>query len=149
MSKQPNAADVYVGSRIRMRRVLIGMSQEKLASHLGITFQQVQKYEKGSNRVGASRLQAISGVLGVPISFFFQQEAVALNLDGIERPAGGDEPSELLLSKQGIMLNQAFLKISDPKIRRSIVSLAKVLAAVDADLPSGIALESGREELRP
>ena len=70
--KKPNPTDVHVGSRIRLRRNMLGMSQEKLGENLGITFQQIQKYEKGTNRVGASRLQAISNILGVPVSFLFE-----------------------------------------------------------------------------
>src|SRR6476646_12124434 len=70
--KKPNPTDIHVGSRIRMRRNMLGMSQEKLGENLGITFQQIQKYEKGTNRVGASRLQAIASILGVPVAFFFE-----------------------------------------------------------------------------
>src|ERR671914_1569018 len=70
--KAPNPIDRHVGSRVRMRRMIVGMSQEKLGESLGLTFQQVQKYEKGTNRIGASRLQQISKVLGVPIEFFFE-----------------------------------------------------------------------------
>ena len=70
--KKPNPIDIHVGSRIRLRRKMLGMSQEKLGENLGITFQQIQKYEKGTNRVGASRLQAISSILGVPVAFFFE-----------------------------------------------------------------------------
>ena len=72
MKKNPNPIDTFVGSRVRMRRLMVGMSQEKLADGLGITFQQVQKYEKGTNRIGASRLQQISRILQVPVSFFFE-----------------------------------------------------------------------------
>ncbi|RUY60953.1 XRE family transcriptional regulator, partial [Mesorhizobium sp. M7A.F.Ca.CA.001.13.1.1] len=79
--KKPNPIDIHVGSRIRLRRNMLGMSQEKLGENLGITFQQIQKYEKGTNRVGASRLQAIASILGVPVAFFFEdapgQEPVA------------------------------------------------------------------------
>ena len=77
--KSPNAIDVYVGARVRLRRMMLGLSQEKLGEHLGITFQQIQKYEKGTNRVGASRLQAIARVLSVPVAFFFENA-----------PGGGD-----------------------------------------------------------
>src|SRR6478609_174711 len=70
--KKPNPTDIHVGSRIRLRRNMLGMSQEKLGETLGITFQQIQKYEKGTNRVGASRLQNSSGILNVPVSFFFE-----------------------------------------------------------------------------
>jgi transcriptional regulator with XRE-family HTH domain len=129
--KSPNPTDVFVGSRIRLRRNMIGMSQEKLASHLGVTFQQVQKYEKGANRVGASRLQAIAGALNVPVSFFFQQESGKVVLDGIEAPSDENSLTGFLMTKQGVLLNQAFLKIKDPKIRRSVIALTKALALAD------------------
>lgn len=74
--KKPNPIDVHVGSRIRLRRNMLGLSQEKLGENLGITFQQIQKYEKGTNRVGASRLQAISAILNVPVSFFLKTRRV-------------------------------------------------------------------------
>ena len=74
--KSPNPTDKYVGSRVRMRRLMLGMSQEKLGEKLGLTFQQVQKYEKGTNRIGASRLQHISQILKVPVSFFFDGAAL-------------------------------------------------------------------------
>ncbi|MCA0016647.1 helix-turn-helix domain-containing protein, partial [Mesorhizobium sp. B264B1A] len=80
--KKPNPIDIHVGSRIRLRRNMLGMSQEKLGENLGITFQQIQKYEKGTNRVGASRLQAIASILGVPVAFFFE------DAPGQESPAG-------------------------------------------------------------
>ena len=73
-TKAPNPVDRYVGSRVRMRRIMLGMSQEKLGVALGLTFQQVQKYEKGTNRVGASRIQQISEILRVPVSFLFEGE---------------------------------------------------------------------------
>src|SRR6185503_7237023 len=76
--KKPNPTDVHVGSRVRLRRMMLGMSQEKLGENLGITFQQIQKYEKGTNRIGASRLQHIARVLTVPVSFFFEDAPGAL-----------------------------------------------------------------------
>ena len=129
MAKAADATDVFVGGRIKMRRVLIGMSQGKLADLLGITFQQVQKYEKGTNRVGASRLQMISRALGVPITFFFQQGGSVLDLSGIDKP--DEDKSGPHISKQSLVLNQAFLKIKDVKIRKSILALAKTLADAD------------------
>ena len=83
-SRRANPIDVHVGSRVRLRRMLLGMSQEKLGEHLGLTFQQIQKYEKGINRIGASRLFDLSQVLGVPVQFFYEELAVA----GAERGAG-------------------------------------------------------------
>lgn len=129
--KSPNPTDIYVGGRIRLRRNMIGMSQERLAESLGVTFQQVQKYEKGTNRVGASRLQSIASALKVPITFFFQQETGRLVLDGIEAPSEEAFLSEFIVSKEGIVLNQAFLKIKNGKVRKSVVALTKAIAHGD------------------
>lgn len=132
--KKPNPTDMHVGSRIRLRRNMLGMSQEKLGENLGITFQQIQKYEKGTNRVGASRLQAIANILGVPVAFFFE------DLPGQQPIAGGGfaEDSatafalEFCTSAEGLQLNRAFVKITDLKVRRRIIDLVKSLAAEDA-----------------
>ena len=129
--KRANPIDVHVGSRIRIQRNLIGMSQEKLGELLGITFQQVQKYEKGTNRVGASRLQAISSILGVPVSFFFE---VAPGQEGLaggfaEESAGG--VFGFVNTAEGIQLNRAFVRISDPKVRKRILDLIKALGDDD------------------
>lgn len=129
--KKPNPIDIHVGSRIRLRRTMLGMSQEKLGESLGITFQQIQKYEKGTNRVGASRLQNISNILNVPVSFFFE-DAPGDHANG---PAGLAEASssnyvvDFLSSSEGLQLNRAFVKISDSKVRRKLVDLVKALAA--------------------
>ena len=127
--KSPNPVDVHVGSRVRMQRMLIGMSQEKLGEALGLTFQQVQKYEKGTNRIGASRLYEIGAVLGVPIEYFFE---------GLENGASQDQPGTarggidlgVLSSAEGIQLNSAFFAISDAKLRRRILDLIKVLGGI-------------------
>ncbi|EPE94595.1 helix-turn-helix domain-containing protein [Rhizobium grahamii] len=127
-AKTPNAIDSYVGSRVRMRRQLLGLSQERLAEQIGITFQQVQKYEKGLNRIGASRLQRISEVLSVSPSFFFEQnDADSLNLQGTEFSAV-DPVAEFLQSKEGLALNRAFMKITDTQLREKIVALVKAMA---------------------
>lgn len=134
--KLPNPVDVHVGARVRMRRMLIGMSQEKLGESLGLTFQQVQKYEKGTNRIGASRLYQIGAVLGVPIEFFFA---------GLERAEASEEgaaeagfDTELLSSAEGIQLNSAFFAITDPKLRKRLLDLMKALAGLpeEGDPPS-------------
>ena len=130
-AKAPNAIDVYVGSRVRMRRLLLGLSQERLADQIGVTFQQVQKYEKGMNRIGASRLQKIAEVLSASPSYFFQQDDAPLTLEGLEMQQKADPVSEFLRSKEGLMLNRAFLKISDPQIREKIVSLVKAMAQAE------------------
>jgi len=129
--KQPNPIDIHVGSRVRLRRTMQGMSQEKLGDSLGITFQQVQKYEKGANRIGASRLQNISTVLNTPISFFFED---APSTSGSSKKGMGESSSanyvvDFLSSSEGLQLNRAFVKIDDARVRRKIVDLVKVLAA--------------------
>jgi transcriptional regulator with XRE-family HTH domain len=126
-TKSPNPIDIFVGSRVRMRRLMLGMSQENLAEGLGITFQQVQKYEKGTNRIGASRLQLISRLLGVSPGFFFEQDRnQATTLDGIG--SVDDEISSFILSKEGVVLNRAFQKISDADVRKNIISLVASMA---------------------
>jgi transcriptional regulator with XRE-family HTH domain len=133
--KKPNPIDIHVGSRIRLRRNMLGMSQEKLGENLGITFQQIQKYEKGTNRVGASRLQAIASILGVPVAFFFE--------DAPGQETGGNrgfaEDSSMAFavefcgSPEGLQLNRAFVKITDMKVRRKIIELVKSLSSDDPD----------------
>jgi transcriptional regulator with XRE-family HTH domain len=111
--------------------MLLGMSQEKLGEHLGLTFQQVQKYEKGVNRIGASRLFDLARVLGVPVQFFYD-EAPA-DIAGVAMPAGfAEQPGEtyvveFLSTREGLELNKAFVRIADPKVRRSIVELVRSL----------------------
>ncbi len=124
--KRPNSTDTYVGSRVRMRRKILGMSQEKLGEQLGISFQQVQKYEKGTNRIGASRLQTISQILEMPISYFFPQEPAAA--DGMGESAQSDYVSDFMMSSEGIELNRAFAQIKDPKLRRKVIDLVRTLA---------------------
>lgn len=128
-AKVPNPIDAYVGSRVRMRRLMLGMSQERLADQIGVTFQQVQKYEKGTNRIGASRLQAIASVLAVPVAFFFQQDNTQpLTTEGLGAINGLEDLSDFLTSKEGLSLNKAFMKINDPSIRQSVLMLIKSLA---------------------
>lgn len=128
MKKDPNPIDVFVGSRVRMRRLMVGMSQEKLADGLGITFQQVQKYEKGTNRIGASRLQAIADILGVHPSFFFQEDDKTQSHEAAAGITESHEISSFVASKEGIALNRAFLKIADPVLRKRIISLVAAMA---------------------
>lgn len=132
--KKPNPTDIHVGSRIRLRRNMLGMSQEKLGESLGITFQQIQKYEKGTNRVGASRLQAIATILGVPVAFLFedlpgQNSALA---SGFSEDASTAFALEFCTSAEGLQLNRSFVKISDAKVRRKIIELIKTLSS-DSD----------------
>jgi transcriptional regulator with XRE-family HTH domain len=127
--KTPNPIDKHVGSRVRMRRMMIGMSQEKLGEKLGITFQQIQKYEKGTNRIGASRLQQIATVLSVPVSFFFEGAPVTDNAGGLSESASPAYVSEFLASSDGLALTKAFMKVKDPKVRRRIVDLVEAMVA--------------------
>lgn len=111
-----------------MQRRVKGMSQTTLAEGLGITFQQVQKYEKGTNRVGSSRLQAIANILGVPVSFFFEEgSGVFVDPQGPDMKAS-NEITQFLFSAEGVALNRAFVKILDAKTRRKFVDLVKTLA---------------------
>ncbi|MXN66814.1 helix-turn-helix transcriptional regulator [Rhizobiales bacterium] len=131
--KAPNPIDVHVGSRVRLRRMMLGMSQEKLGESLGITFQQIQKYEKGTNRIGASRLQHIATVLKVPVSFFFEDAPGSPE----DVPASGDSQQtsyvvDFLSSSEGLSLNKAFVRIEDAKVRRRIVDLVRSIAGEDA-----------------
>ena len=129
-TKAPNPVDKYVGSRVRMRRIMLGMSQEKLGEALGLTFQQVQKYEKGTNRVGASRLQQISEILQVPVSFLF--DGSPSGSAGVEGFSEGSSPayvSDFLATSEGLTLTRAFTRITDAKLRRSIVELVEQIAA--------------------
>ena len=128
--KAPNPTDKHVGARVRMRRMMLGMSQEKLGDALGLTFQQVQKYEKGANRIGASRLQQISNTLQVPVSFFFEG---APNAPG-HTPSGMSEApspayvSDFLSTSDGLSLTKAFMRIKNAKLRRRIVDLVEQIA---------------------
>ncbi len=130
--KEPNPIDVHVGNRVRMRRMLVGMSQEKLGAQLGLTFQQIQKYEKGANRISASRLYQISQILGVPVQFFFEdlpQKVKDDNSGGFEEPAGEhDAIMDFLTSSEGLQLNRYFAGINDAAVRHSIVDLVRSLA---------------------
>lgn len=129
IKKTPNPVDKHVGSRVRMRRVLIGMSQEKLGEALGITFQQIQKYEKGTNRIGASRMQQIATVMAVPVSYFFDDAPGSeRNADGMSETPGSDYVVDFLTTTEGLQLNKAFVRIGDAKVRRKIVDLVAALA---------------------
>jgi transcriptional regulator with XRE-family HTH domain len=135
--KAPNPIDKHVGSRVRMRRMMLGMSQEKLGDALGLTFQQVQKYEKGTNRIGASRLQQISQILQVPVAFFFEGAPIVA---GAFEPAPGMQAapspayvSDFLATSDGLSLTKAFMRIKDAKLRRRIVDLVQQIAGEDIE----------------
>jgi len=127
--KHANPADPQVGSRVRLRRMMIGMSQERLGELLGLTFQQIQKYEKGVNRIGAGRLHDISRILGVSIEYFYQD--VISNL-ARNRGFSENEPAtpvmEFVSSGEGLQLALAFVKIKDAKVRKRVLDLVRSLA---------------------
>jgi len=137
---RPSPIDVHVGSRIRLRRTLLGMSQERLGESLGLTFQQVQKYERGVNRVGASRLFDLSRVLDVPISFFFDDmpDSLAANFGGVpsrrtssveaQDPFGDDTLSR----RETLELVRAYYRITDPSIRKRVFDLIKSMGPAEA-----------------
>src|SRR5690349_12334264 len=125
--KQPNPVDTHVGGRVRLRRMMQGMSQEKLGESLGITFQQIQKYEKGTNRIGASRLQHIAQVLEVPVSFFFEDAPGSSTEVGFAESRPAAFVTDFLTSTEGLQLNKAFVRIKDTKVRRRIVELVRAV----------------------
>jgi transcriptional regulator with XRE-family HTH domain len=126
--KSPNPVDKHVGARVRMRRMMLNMSQEKLGDALGLTFQQVQKYEKGTNRVGASRLQAISNILQVPVSFFFEGAPHLPGHSGMGEAPSPAYVSDFLATSDGLSLTKAFMRIKNNKLRRRIVDLVEQIA---------------------
>lgn len=128
--KQASPIDVQVGTRVRLRRMLIGMSQEKLGELLGLTFQQVQKYEKGVNRIGAGRLFQVAHILGVPIDYFYEGvNGSSEGAPGFAEPGGSSPPvMEFLSSGEGLQLSLAFMKIKDPKVRKRVLDLVKSLS---------------------
>ena len=128
--KTPNPIDKHVGSRVRMRRMMLGMSQEKLGDALGLTFQQVQKYEKGTNRIGASRLQQISHILKVPVAFFFEGAPLlpGQSVSGMNEAPSPAYVSDFLATSDGLSLTKAFMRIKNPKLRRRIVDLVEQMA---------------------
>ncbi len=134
--KAPNPIDKHVGSRVRMRRMMLGMSQEKLGDALALTFQQVQKYEKGTNRIGASRLQQISQILQVPVAFFFEGAPVLAEgapSEGLQEAPSPAYVSDFLATSDGLSLTKAFMRIPDPKLRRRIVDLVQQIAGGETE----------------
>jgi transcriptional regulator with XRE-family HTH domain len=142
MTDKPNPIDVHVGRRLRLRRTLLGMSQERLAQLLGLTFQQIQKYERGVNRIGSSRLYELGQILHVPVSFFFDDMAEGQSFRGpeplvpglAEEPAGfafDDDHGLPLDKRETLELVRAYNRISDPALRKRLFELAKALANLD------------------
>ena len=128
--KDPHRIDVHVGGRVRLRRMMMGLSQERLGEQLGLTFQQIQKYEKGANRIGASRLYDIAQVLGVSVQFFFEDLPEDIEPSAVDE--GEQESAPRLMtfvsSAEGLQLNTAFSRIECEETRKRIVDLVKTLS---------------------
>jgi transcriptional regulator with XRE-family HTH domain len=133
MKKSTGSIDKEIGSRVRMRRISIGMSQEKLGDMLGLTFQQVQKYEKGTNRISVSRLVDIAKILGVDIHFFFNGIKSIKDDGGFSEEASPPYISEVMSTPEGLQLIRTFTSIKNSRIRKSIVQLVSALAAQDEE----------------
>ena len=155
MATNPNPIDVHVGKRLRLRRTLLGMSQERLGELLGLTFQQVQKYERGVNRIGSSRLFELGQILDVPISFFFDDmPANGGTAGGAEVPLGlaeervafDHEAADLPLDRRETLeLVRAYYRISDPAVRKRLFELAKALGNLGPARPAGPTFEPAPE----
>ena len=131
MKKSTGSIDIEIGSRVRMRRISVGMSQEKLGDMLGLTFQQVQKYEKGANRISVSRLVDIAKILGVDIHFFFDGVKSGKLDAGFAEEESPPYISEMMSTPEGLQLIRTFTGIKNPKVRKSIVQLVAALSAQD------------------
>ena len=130
--KVPGSIDKHVGSRVRMRRIMLAMSQEHLADALGVTYQQVQKNEKGTNRIGASRLQQLSEILQVPVAFFFEGAPNALAPhDSNESGLSMAEIDDFVSNPDGLRLIRAFMRIDNAAVRRRIVMFVQEIAGDD------------------
>lgn len=141
-SGKPNPVDVHVGGRVRLRRTLLGMSQERLGEAIGLTFQQVQKYERGANRIGASRLYDLSRVLDVPVSFFFEDmddQTAAMSPRNVTSTLADVETGDAdpMTKRETLELVRAYYRITDPNVRRRIYELAKAVAQAGEDAQTG------------
>ncbi len=130
----PRPVDIHVGSRVRLRRTLLGLSQERLGDSVGLTFQQIQKYERGANRIGASRLFEFSNILDVPVSFFFDEmpsdikKNVVRRLGGLQEQPAAEFDSDPLARRETLELVRAYYRIEDPVVRKRLFELTKTLA---------------------
>ncbi|HMK78087.1 MAG TPA: helix-turn-helix transcriptional regulator [Xanthobacteraceae bacterium] len=125
MTKKANLVDVHVGLRIRAARLAAGLSQERLGTALGVTFQQVQKYEKGANRVGAGRLSDIARVLSVPVAYFFESDAADEHAGGLGE--GFNDITVVLSTTEGMRIARALARIPDSELRRRIADLLEAM----------------------
>ena len=129
IKSSPDPVDIHVGARVRLRRTLLGMSQEKLGKALGLTFQQVQKYERGANRIGSSRLFQLSKILDVPVSFFFDEMAPETTRKADGMAEGNKQVFEVdkLSRRETLELVRAYYKITDPSVRKKIFEMVKAV----------------------
>ena len=129
MISKPDPIDIHVGSRVRLRRTLLGMSQEKLGRDLGLTFQQIQKYERGANRIGSSRLYKLSRIMDVPVSFFFEEmpDETASRARALREKTGETFKTEQLSKRETLELVRAYYRIENPKVRKRIFELVKAV----------------------
>ncbi|MCC3862346.1 helix-turn-helix domain-containing protein [Pseudemcibacter aquimaris] len=138
IKSSPDPVDIHVGARVRLRRTLLGMSQEKLGKALGLTFQQVQKYERGANRIGSSRLFQLSRILDVPVSFFFDEMTTDTTKKADGMAEGNKQVFEVdkLSRRETLELVRAYYKISDPSVRKKIFEMVKAVgnSAIGSDV---------------
>ena len=133
-TKSPHPIDVHVGARVKLRRTLLGMSQDKLGDALGLTFQQIQKYEKGVNRIGASRIFEISKILDVPIQFLFDDYVGAnAQANGFAEDVGDASFMDLLNTPDGVQLCRYYAEIEDPKVKKRVLDLVRAIAEGEKD----------------
>ena len=134
MTANPNPVDIHVGRRVRMRRTLLGMSQEKLGKAVRLTFQQIQKYERGANRIGSSRLYQLSQILGVPVSYFFDDMDPSITGKAIGLSENAIEPfaTDQLARRETLELVRAYYRIGDPTVRKRVFELVKAVAGPKA-----------------
>lgn len=146
-SRGPNPVDVHVGGRLRLRRTLLGMSQEKLGEAIGLTFQQVQKYERGTNRVGSSRLFDISRVLDVPVGYFFEEMSEDVAKRSPAKRQGGwsdrdqakfEHERDPMVKRETLELVRAYYKIENEGLRKSLFEMTKALAAASVKGPKAV-----------
>ena len=131
MALHPNPIDIHVGKRVRLRRTLLGMSQEKLGKAINLTFQQVQKYERGTNRIGSSRLYQLSQVLDIPVSYFFDDlpiEITARKSPGLTDVKVASFQGDPLVKRETLELVRAYYRITDPSVRKRVFELVKAVA---------------------
>ncbi len=136
MAKKPNPVDVHVGGRMRLRRTLLGYSQEKLGKAVGLTFQQIQKYERGANRIGASRLYQFSKILDVPVAFFYDDMPAEVDeaQPGLAEDDGTPFDQQQFTRRETLKLVRAYYAIADPAIRHRIYELTRSVAQMDENV---------------